>query len=415
MRDGSQHLNNRSVCLQWKCEVCFVPSCNYLEDNDDNDNGSENENSANNTSSPQQQDSDSDDSDIVIKKKPSNANKSSADATDLFGDLSDGDDDSNDDDDEREARSIDDNKDAEERSDAEMEEGEGEPQVIERLINVEMPPVRFSLGNGLFYVRMPNFLSIDPRPFDAATYQGEGGEEEVLDEEGKTRLKMSVENTIRWQYVPSEDNPEQMKKISNARVVKWSDGSMSLHLGGEIFDIHTMNENHDHNHMYVKQGNGLVGQAVFKKKLTFRPHSTDSYTHKKMTLSMADKSSKVQQVKEMPLGRLKNPEMNKAQLIKQEEEALKATVRRENQQRRVRDRFSIRSLEQGVADDEEGVISLSSIKRNALNRSRDDDFIDDDYSSSASPSGSDDDDDFAASLSATAKKSKKRRLLVDDD
>ena len=43
---------------------------------------------------------------------------------------------------------------------------------------------------------------------------------------------------------------------------------------------------------YSLQGTGLQGQAVFRTKLSFRPHSTDSQTHKKMTLSMADRSSK---------------------------------------------------------------------------------------------------------------------------
>ena len=41
-------------------------------------------------------------------------------------------------------------------------------------------------------------------------------------------------------------------------------------------------------------GTGLQGQAVFKNKLTFRPHSTDSQTHRKMTLSIADRFSKAQ-------------------------------------------------------------------------------------------------------------------------
>ena len=44
----------------------------------------------------------------------------------------------------------------------------------------------------------------------------------------------------------------------------------------------------------VFAGTGLQGQAVFQSKLTFRPHSTDSQTHRKMTLSIADRFSKAQ-------------------------------------------------------------------------------------------------------------------------
>lgn len=46
-------------------------------------------------------------------------------------------------------------------------------------------------------------------------------------------------------------------------------GSMSLHLGTEIFDIFSM-PMQDHNHLYIRQGTGLQGQAMFRNKLSFR-------------------------------------------------------------------------------------------------------------------------------------------------
>jgi len=45
-----------------------------------------------------------------------------------------------------------------------------------------------------------------------------------------------VENTIRWREVFDKDG--NVVKESNTRVIKWSDGSMSLHLGSEIFDVY---------------------------------------------------------------------------------------------------------------------------------------------------------------------------------
>jgi RNA polymerase-associated protein LEO1 len=50
------------------------------------------------------------------------------------------------------------------------------------------------------------------------------------------RLKLKVENTIRWRDYFADDGSVQ--KESNARFVRWSDGSMSLHLGSEIFDVY---------------------------------------------------------------------------------------------------------------------------------------------------------------------------------
>lgn len=53
----------------------------------------------------------------------------------------------------------------------------------------------------------------------------------------------------------------------------------------------------DHNHLFIRQGTGLQGQAVFRTKLTFRPHSTESFTHRKLTLSLADRTQKTVGVK----------------------------------------------------------------------------------------------------------------------
>ena len=48
-------------------------------------------------------------------------------------------------------------------------------------------------------------------------------------------------------------------------------------------------------------GTGLQGQAVFKNKITFRPHSTDSQTYHKMNLSIADSFSKAQKIRVLPV------------------------------------------------------------------------------------------------------------------
>lgn len=178
-------------------------------------------------------------------------------------------------------------------------------------------------------------------------------------------MKLKVENTIRWRNVVDKDG--NMTKESNARIVKWSDGSMSLHLGSEIFDIHKQHLlQGDNNHLYIRQGTGLQGQSVFKTKLTFRPHSTDSFTHKKMTLSLADRSQKTQKIRVLPtVG--EDPEANRTDRIKKEEDKLRASLRRENKARRVRERVNQRGptasyLEPDLDDDDEGAISLSAIK-----------------------------------------------------
>ena len=62
-------------------------------------------------------------------------------------------------------------------------------------------PFRCDLGRELHFVKLPNFLSVETRPYDPAFYEDEIDEDEVLDEEGRARLKLKVENTIRWRRV----------------------------------------------------------------------------------------------------------------------------------------------------------------------------------------------------------------------
>ncbi|KAF5925418.1 hypothetical protein HPG69_001864 [Diceros bicornis minor] len=81
-------------------------------------------------------------------------------------------------------------------------------------------------------------------------------------------MKRLVENTIRWRM--RQDEEGNKIKESNARVVKWSDGSLSLHLGSEVFDVYKAPLQDNHSHLFVREDTGLQGQAVFKSKLTFR-------------------------------------------------------------------------------------------------------------------------------------------------
>ncbi|XP_064393046.1 RNA polymerase-associated protein LEO1-like [Halichondria panicea] len=204
-------------------------------------------------------------------------------------------------------------------------------------IFVEIPRCTAHIGSDLHFVKLPNFLSVETRPFVPDLYEDEGEDDDVLDEEGRTRLKLKVENTIRWRY--SMDEAGNEVRESNARIVRWTDGSMSLYLGGEIFDINKQILSGEYSHLFVRQGTGLQGQAVFRNKLTFRPHSTDSQTHRKMTLSIADRFSKAQKIRVLPaVGR--DPESDRLARIKKEEVNLRANVRKESQKRRIRERHA---------------------------------------------------------------------------
>ena len=234
----------------------------------------------------------------------------------------------------------------------------------ETRIDVKVPKISTDLGKDLHFVKLPNFLSVECRPFDANTYEDEIEDEDSLDEEGRARLKLKVENTMRWRQGFDEDG--KAVRESNARLVKWSDGSMSLHLGSEIFDVYKQPLQGDYNHLFIRQGTGLQGQAVFRTKLSFRPHSTESFTHQKLTRNMADRSNKAAGIKVISqVGR--DPELNRYKRVKEEEERLRAAMRRDSKQKRIRERAGQRGLNAGhlegdYSDDEDGTVSLAAIK-----------------------------------------------------
>ena len=54
-------------------------------------------------------------------------------------------------------------------------------------------PLRMLLCRSeLYFVKLPNFLSIETRPFDPTLYEDEADEDHVQDEEGHARTKLKV-------------------------------------------------------------------------------------------------------------------------------------------------------------------------------------------------------------------------------
>lgn len=62
-----------------------------------------------------------------------------------------------------------------------------EEPIPETRIDVEIPKISCDLGRDIHFVKLPNFLSVETRPFDPETYEDEIDEEETLDEEGRAR------------------------------------------------------------------------------------------------------------------------------------------------------------------------------------------------------------------------------------
>lgn len=64
-----------------------------------------------------------------------------------------------------------------------------EEVVPEVRIDVEIPKITPNLGKELHFVKLPNFLSVETRPFDPDMYEDEIDEEETHDDEGRARSR----------------------------------------------------------------------------------------------------------------------------------------------------------------------------------------------------------------------------------
>ncbi|ETS60508.1 hypothetical protein PaG_05352 [Moesziomyces aphidis] len=104
-------------------------------------------------------------------------------------------------------------------------------------------PVRHTKEHWL--ARIPHFLRYVTTPFEPDSWDEEQEEDMLRDEgfnsgfahdEGATSL-LRTSNTIRWRYTDELDQDGARVPESNARIVRWSDGTMSLQVGSELFDI----------------------------------------------------------------------------------------------------------------------------------------------------------------------------------
>lgn len=173
-----------------------------------------------------------------------------------------------------------------------------EQQPTELVHSTEQPVANPQLGKDIHFVKLPNFLSISTHEYDPASYEDEIDDDGDRDFEGRAKLKLRVENTIRWRKTKEEREEDGPGYESNTRFVTWSDGTMSLFLGSEMFDVN-IKPTGESSQLFVRLGQnaGLQAQALFKTKLSIRPNSTESFTHRKLTLSLADRSQKTQKIR----------------------------------------------------------------------------------------------------------------------
>lgn len=197
---------------------------------------------------------------------------------------------------------------------------------------------------------MPNFVKVDSKPFHPDTYMGpEHDEDEVqhgenLRERSMT-IKLKVENTVRWRW--GKDEFGQDVRQSNSRIIRWSDGTLSLRLGKELFDINqsidtsgtaprglfsgsqtqTSQSQPDSSYSPIKsqgltylisqhkRAQILQSEATITGYMTLRPTGMQSETHRMLVQAVGQKHNKIARLRIAP-DPTTDPEKAVAELIK---------------------------------------------------------------------------------------------------
>lgn len=195
-------------------------------------------------------------------------------------------------------------------------------------------------------MKLPNFVKLDSKPYHPDSYVGPESVEGENTKEKSMSVKLEVENTIRWRWAKDgsgEDvsvilefctnhcsfyKPFLLKKRqSNSRIIRWSDGSMSLLLGKELFDISLAYEGHTSRPQTFTQGSQsqsqpegsgnksggltylvaqhkrpgiLQAEVSIAGQMTLRPTGMQSETHRKLARAVGQKHSRVSRLRIAP-------------------------------------------------------------------------------------------------------------------
>lgn len=275
---------------------------------------------------------------------PKPADENEDDVDNLFGD---------DDDEDDQDRAIDSRpanedgivEDDDEEDDFRRDDGrefaveESKPQRDLRTIDLDVVrhPPKFSHKDGKLYdAKVPNFLEVDPTRFEGKPYL------ETLVEQAKTLTKdeielnrLRAENTIRWRY--AKDSNGELINESNAQVIEWEDGSLSLKLGEEYFDVIQSDLTDTFLATYSEESGLLTTDGVFTNSLKIVPTSTNSNIHRKLTSAIQARQQTKPGAQSVFVD--KDPEQEARRLEKQQEQLIRERRRKELKEKKDSERY----------------------------------------------------------------------------
>jgi len=376
---------------------------------------------------------DSDDSDGGPRTEPS-PKKSKQSNSGLFGDDSE-------DDDEGEAKLDDVVGSAAPVSSvkgesADIHDDDAQRDVRGGNMTVPMPPEKATVLEStrlddhltVHMTKLPNLVAIQPAAFEESLF---------IEKEEEEQYKGYVQNMIRWRYKRNadgeleRDDDDQLIRESNSRIVQWSDGSFTLHIGNEVFDVQTTDSSSGgfaglNGYVYLSQkatfsgegteeetagGTVLECMAPVTSRFVPKPSSLQSEAHKSLTVAVRQRTIKKALIAEHVT--FEDPEKAKAARIRNKEDMDRATARNQNNRsggsRYRRPDMSRRYLEEDEDDANYDTTNIRALKKG----NRDDEM--DDYGDDSDDDGLNDTYIKGRKRSRTKDESDEEELGLDDD
>jgi len=269
------------------------------------------------------------------------------------------------------------------------------------------------LSMGLYRLYRPRHAEPDPPPERSAHFARfpallgvatEEFSEDVFDGDAEERRFKFPHNIIRWGFVRdnrggiARDPSGRPLRRSNARMVKWSDGSWTLVVGAEAESFQVDEKRAKLNYLYATQnpvaaenedpvpGTLLECQGELHSRFTPRPMSLSSEAHRAHTIEVKRRTIKTSKIREYVTQ--VDPEAEKNQRIRNKEDlnrsvggAPRNTPSRRGVNRRPAPGMNSRYLDDGnYSEDDLGAIKRNrpSAHRYSRDRYRDDDGSEED-------------------------------------
>ncbi|KAL1215099.1 LEO1-like protein [Cardamine amara subsp. amara] len=199
-------------------------------------------------------------------------------------------------------------------------------------------------------IKVSNIMGIDPKPFDPKTFVEE---DKVERDESGAKKRIRLENNIvRHRFVKGRDGKTYSE--SNARFVRWSDGTLQLLIGNEVLDITEQDAKQDQNHLFIKHEKGILqSQGRILKKMRFIPSSLTSNSHRQLTALLDSRQEKRFKVKNCVTEI--DPEREKEKREKAESQNLKASTKLSQAREKIKRKYTLpverRQLSTGYLED----------------------------------------------------------------